>query len=61
MRQMDVAEEGSVDSKRWFFIWLSSFGFAGLILFFYFGVPLLPILASGVITFIATLIKFRTK
>ena len=49
------------NSNRWFFIWLASYLFAGVLLFFYFGIPLLPILLSGAVTLIVTFIKFRSK
>ena len=53
--------DGSKGSGRWFFIWLASYLFSSVLLFFYFGIPLLPILLGGAVTLILTFIKFRSK
>ena len=54
-------EERSVNSYRWLAVWLGSFLMVGTVLFFYFNVPLLPILLAGGITLFASFIKFRSK
>ena len=40
-------------------IWLFSYVSIGLLLFFYGGVPLLPLLAGGVLTLVLTIVLSR--